>query len=367
MPVWRLWVVVALVSIGLVRPSAALAAAPMLDWPVPGGHFYTQANGFPLGSSPMGYAILDDNAARFWTGFQRLGGTDRLGYPVSQRFAWQGFLSQATQKAVLQWRPDTGTVVLVNVFDDLGRIGLNAWLRTVRSVPEPLPASADAGLTWPEIVQHRTALLRARPALIAYYQSVPGALDLFGLPSSAVVDAGPMYVVRLQRAVLQEWKVAEPWARVGQVTIANGGDLAKESGALPWREVRPTAPPPGTWTAHPGDYAIAGQATWYDVGYAGKPMANGQIYDPRDPTTTASNAFPLGSLVQVTAPKTGKTIQVYVRDTGKFAYPDVVDLSPAAFTALGTPTSAGIQSVSVVLVAPPPVSTSSKTQAPPAP
>ena len=95
-------------------------------------------------------------------------------------------------------------------------------------------------------------------------------------------------------------------------------------------------------------------------------MANGQIYDPRDPTTTASNAFPLGSLVQVTAPKTGKTIQVYVRDTGKFAYPDVVDLSPAAFTALSTPTSAGVQPVSVVLVAPP-LSTSSKTQAPPAP
>ena len=54
MPVWRLWVVVALVSIGLVLPSAALAAAPTLDWPVPGGRFYTQANGFPLGASPMG-------------------------------------------------------------------------------------------------------------------------------------------------------------------------------------------------------------------------------------------------------------------------------------------------------------------------
>lgn len=363
------WVIVLVVMLaGLVPPNAAQAEGYPLDWPVPGGHFYTQANGYPLGSSPMGYAIVDDEQARFWSEFERLGGVNRFGYPVSQRFLWGGFISQATQKAILQWRPEKDGVDFVNVFDDLDRAGLDEWLRTVRSVPDPLPADFDAGLAWQRAVEHRVGLLKARPALLAFYQSTPDALDQFGLPTSKVVDAGPMYVVRLQRAVLQEWKVQEPWAEAGQVTVANGGDVAKEAGALPWKELRPVAPLTGTWVAQANQYHVEGTATWYERGFVGKAMANGQIYQSSDPLTTASNAFPLGSLLQVTCPLTGKTIQVYVRDTGRFAYPDVVDLSPAAFAALGESTAVGVIPVSVVLLAAPtsPPTTSS-TQAPPAP
>ncbi|HEX5414571.1 MAG TPA: hypothetical protein VFZ25_02820, partial [Chloroflexota bacterium] len=67
-----------------VRPvdtPSSVQAGPLLDWAIPNGHFYTQANGYPLGRSPMGYAIVDDAQARFWTGFQHLGGVPRLGYP----------------------------------------------------------------------------------------------------------------------------------------------------------------------------------------------------------------------------------------------------------------------------------------------
>jgi micrococcal nuclease len=41
---------------------------------------------------------------------------------------------------------------------------------------------------------------------------------------------GNHYAVRTQRAVFQEWKEAVPWAAAGQVTIANGGAIAKEMG-----------------------------------------------------------------------------------------------------------------------------------------
>lgn len=362
------WLLVVIILAAECWPGAARAAGiPLepLDWAIPNGHFYTQANGFPPGTSPMGYAIVDDDRARFWTAFQKSGGVARFGYPASQRFWWGGFLSQVTQKAILQWRPATDSIDYVNVFDDLDRVGKDAWLQTTRAIPLPVPATFDAGLDWNAAMRHRLDLLASRPALLAAYQSTPDALDRYGLPTSPVEDAGPMFVARLQRAVLQEWKVQEPWADVGQVTVANGGDLAKESGALPADPLRPIAPPNGSWVPTTGAYVLDGHATWYEPGFVGKPMRNGQIYDPNDPTTTACNAFPLGSHLQVTSPVTHQTIQLVVRDTGDFLYPDVLDLSPAAFASLGVPTPVGVTPVEVVLLDGAP--TNSRTQAPSSP
>src|SRR5439155_17030680 len=127
---WRLLIVASI--LGHVIPAPALASPRPIDWPVTAGHFYTQANGFPPGTSPMGFAIVDDGQAQFWTAFQRRGGTKRLGFPSSQRFVWAGFISQATQKSILQWRPDTRTVDFVNVFDELSRVGQDDWLRSAR-------------------------------------------------------------------------------------------------------------------------------------------------------------------------------------------------------------------------------------------
>ena len=44
---------------------------------------------------------------------------------------------------------------------------------------------------------------------------------------------GNHYAVRLQRAVIQEWKVDVPWAKAGEATVANGGDIMKEAGLFP--------------------------------------------------------------------------------------------------------------------------------------
>lgn len=82
------------------------------------------------------------------------------------------------------------------------------------------------------VVAH-DALLFANPAITAAYQSDPDALDHFGLPMTGPVDEGDVIVVRTQRAVFQQWKQAMPWAAAGQVTIADGGDIAKEEGLPP--------------------------------------------------------------------------------------------------------------------------------------
>jgi N-acetylmuramoyl-L-alanine amidase len=58
-------------------------------------------------------------------------------------------------------------------------------------------------------------------------------IQVNGLPQSDVVDMGDAFVVRCQRVVLQQWKVDKPWAKAGEVTVALGGDIAKEAGILP--------------------------------------------------------------------------------------------------------------------------------------
>ncbi len=54
-----------------------------------------------------------------------------------------------------------------------------------------------------------------------------------GLPVSDVVDMGNHFALRTQRVVFQEWKEDVPWAQRGTVTVALGGDIAKEAGILP--------------------------------------------------------------------------------------------------------------------------------------
>ena len=121
---------------------AALALALLLtpqshsqsfDYQIPGGWFYTQTGGDT--PDPLdGYAVVDDPQALFWTAFVELGGVQAVGYPVTQRFVWDGFVTQVFQKAAFQWRADTGRVEFINVFDDLSRLGFDGALEA-RLIP----------------------------------------------------------------------------------------------------------------------------------------------------------------------------------------------------------------------------------------
>lgn len=243
--VWRrlpflvplLWLVV----LALPGPTAAAPLSTGLDFPLTRGWFFGQTGGTPDGRA--GFSLTDADNIPFWTTFQALGGVRTLGYPVSRRFVWDGFVTQVLQKAVFQWRPEVGQVYFLNTFDDLSRHGFDDWLYVYRSTPRPLPPDFDAGLSWAEIVQKRLALLNARPAIRARYFAVPDPLRLYGLPTSPVEDMGNHYAIRLQRAVIQEWKVDVPWARRGETTVANGGDLAKEAGLFPTAAIQPELSP----------------------------------------------------------------------------------------------------------------------------
>jgi hypothetical protein len=236
---WLQLILAVVVLVAALEPGYPVSAASPLDWPIPGGHFFTQANG-QGGAGGNGYSVVDDPAAPFWTAFQQLGGVDALGYPISQRFTWDGFRVQAFQKVVFQWRPELGQVVFVNVFDRLSASGKDAWLDSVRQTPPPLDTSADTGLAWPDVVARHQELLTADSAIEQRYFADSDPLQHFGLPV-AYHDYGNVFVVRTQRAVFQRWKVDVPWARAGQVVIANGGDVAKEAGVFPAAATQPTS------------------------------------------------------------------------------------------------------------------------------
>jgi hypothetical protein len=166
---------------------------------------------------------------------------------------------QAFQKAILQWRAESNSVAFVNTFDDLHNDGFDEQLLRVRQTPNQLPADWDEeGATFEEITAARQALLDERPALRTAYFSVSDPILFYGLPTSEVEDMGNHYAIRLQRAVLQEWKEEVPWASAGEVTVANGGDIAKELGGLPAEALVPEATPGTPATAVPATATPAG-------------------------------------------------------------------------------------------------------------
>ncbi|HVC31977.1 MAG TPA: serine protease [Chloroflexota bacterium] len=225
--------------LSLAAPTGAAAAPPsaLPDFPVPNGHFYTQASGR---GNDFGFSITDEGGANFESEFLRLGGVDQLGFPSSSRFVLGGFLTQATQKTLLQWRPDVGHTDFVNIFDLFTQRGLDSALTRTRLIPPTADNSADSRLSWPQVIARHLALLNQDPAIKARYFADPDPIDDFGLPQGSE-DFGGVFVIRCQRAAFQQWRIDTSFARAGDVTQVNAGDLAKEFGLVPGSAATPSS------------------------------------------------------------------------------------------------------------------------------
>ncbi len=238
-------------------PWASLAHAqtpsgPDFDLPGP-CHFYSQANGGA--GAGMGFTICDDASAKMWGEFQRLGGVTALGYPISNRFTWDGFTVQATQKEILQWRPESNQVAFVNIYDKLHDLKQDDWLKAFRSIPPPADTSGDAGKTFDQIKAAKQAWLDGSQPIKAKYFSASDPLQINGLPVAPISDAGPFLIIRDQRNAIQLWKVDAPasGAKAGDVSVTNGGDDAKAAGILPDKAaLTPSAPGGAAGAAAPG-------------------------------------------------------------------------------------------------------------------
>ncbi len=92
----------------------------------------------------------------------------------------------------------------------------------------------------------------------------------------------------------------------------------------------PPPPPPQTKAPKPRGAVVSFQGTES----AGRPTASGEPYDPDD-LTAASKTYPIGSKVEVTNPKNGKSVIVRINDRGPHVRGRSLDLSKAAAEELG--------------------------------
>jgi hypothetical protein len=230
-----------LAAVLVLLAATFLSASPVFaagDADLPAGHFYTQANGGAGGE--YGFRISDEGGIGFWSEYQRLGGPAMLGYPISKRFMLDGYMVQATQKVILQWRPDASPpqAYFVNIFDKFHDLGLDGALQSTYQIPPPLdPAVFDAGKGPDQARADRLTLLNADTAIAGRYNAVGAqlAVQFNGLPTSTVTSSGPFLTLRAQRTAMQHWLVANPAAGIqkGDVSVVNAGDIAKQLGVIP--------------------------------------------------------------------------------------------------------------------------------------
>lgn len=330
-------------------PPLAAANSPD-DFIVPHGHFYTQANGFPPRTSLRGYAITNEDGILFWTKFNKLGGVETLGYPISQRLTYKGQVIQLTQRAVLVNDPGLEDVQLMDVFDLLGDAGRDDWLKANWGIPARVsPTGAHVALGTPAESTELARLLEQSPQIKQYYQSDSKIAAVLGLPTSNLNRSEQYDVMRFQKGALQLWNVETDWARPGDITMVNAGDILKQSGLLPTEFLAPQEPPDTVVSraaaSNRGQRAMKGLATWYGADFQGMEMRNGEVFDMYNPTTAASNIFPLNTRLLVSSLDTGESVEVRITDTGAFRSPIIVDLSWAAFKKLGNPAAGVLQVV----------------------
>lgn len=311
-------ILVALVVGPLIPAPEPAAAVAVLDYEIPGGRFYTQANGYPAGASPKGFSVVDTSNVKLFSEYARLGGSTDLGPPISRRFELNGAPAQAMKKAILVWRMNDGVASALPVMDLLHEAGKNDWLLKTHGIPRPVELPAV----------ERVEMLRANAAFFNFYTSLDEPLIVLGLPTSRIEETAAGLVMRFQRGAIYQSKAE------GELSLVDVGAIAREAGLLGKAIFLPESPPLNApdWSG----YSMKGKATWYGADFHGKPMANGVPFNMHDPTTTACNAYPLGTRLKVTA-RNGASVEVRVTDTGGFKYPYVVDLSQAAFKLLADP------------------------------
>ncbi|HZW32252.1 MAG TPA: endo-1,3-alpha-glucanase family glycosylhydrolase [Isosphaeraceae bacterium] len=216
-------------------PVAATAPAPQQTAT---GAFYPQAGG-----GKGGYWITDDGGIGMYSSFRALGGVDALGYPSSQRFQQGGFVYQATQGAVLQWRPELGRAVLANTFEWFTDAGKDDQLLATYGIPRPIRDDGSGG-NWEKAKQIRLGWLTddAIRAKFLAAGSVDRAIELYGLPMSRPERHGPFIVQRFQRIAFQHWIEAVPgMPPPGSVVRVLAGDILKQTGLIPASAAEPTS------------------------------------------------------------------------------------------------------------------------------
>lgn len=156
----------------------------------------------------------------------------------------------------------------------------------------------------------------------------PGRFDV----TRSVVPADEVHYVRPGETL---FTIAERFGTtVGRLLALNTvGSGPLEPGTM-------LALPDGVGTLHhrapapPRPPDEAGLALVYPPSYEGRPTISGEAYDP-NLLTASHRTLPFGTVLEVTAPSTGRRVLVRVNDRGPVSEGFLVELSAAAAEALG--------------------------------
>ena len=192
--------------------------------------FFTETGG----GDGLGFSLSDYmDGPQFLAAFERLGGEQVLGYPVSRPFVEEdGLVYQLIQRAPASVVPGTrASYVLANLYQILEEAGLDDALFE-QFIPKPLPDDASS---YNEAKATRLGWLTHDAIRDAYLQNplVPGdvsvSIELYGLPMSMPEEFGPFIAQRFQRIAFQYWTRDVPGGQpAGLVVPINGGDILKE-------------------------------------------------------------------------------------------------------------------------------------------
>jgi Lytic transglycolase len=134
---------------------------------------------------------------------------------------------------------------------------------------------------------------------------------------------------------------------IGGALMIGGCSTGNVGGPLPppvaANYVPPVQPPMPTGQAPSGGRLVT--ASWYGSELAGHRTSNGERFDPNR-MTAASKTLPLGSVVRVTNPSNGKSVDVRITDRGPYVGGRSIDLSRGAARKIGI-TKKGVARVKI--------------------
>ena len=120
--------------------------------------------------------------------------------------------------------------------------------------------------------------------------------------------------------------------RIGTFATALAVMLAACTHSVPPEPAAPLAPAhtaSSSASASGAARAQLGVASFYGHGFAGRPTASGETFDPTQ-LTCAHRTFPFGTWLKVTNLANGKSVIVRVNDRGPFTKHRVIDVSEGA-------------------------------------
>lgn len=168
---------------------------------------------------------------------------------------------------------------------------------------------------------------RATAALMIRTSSAASFTNLGDVPAGTILDATGVTENGMAQIV-----------RGGTIRWVNGAYLQKVGAAGPAAPA--PAAPPATQSGSGSSVSGSCQASYYDEPQL---TASGEQFNP-NAMTAAHKTLPLGTRLRVTNPATGASVVVRINDRGPYISGRCLDLSRAAFAAIGN-LNAGVMNV----------------------